>query len=226
MGRVGTSWHKRRRIAALVALLAVVGAVAYWLRGLAPIEASADAVRGFVGGLGWWGPPAFVGLFAFRSVLVLPSVILLAAGGVCFGVLGGTVLGGLGLTFSAGLKWAIMQLAGRDRLRAALPVRLQRRLAMSDRPAGAGVLAIATAYPIGPAELLHTVAILAGIQIVPFLLAVACGSLVRAGSFSLFGEALADGRGMVTAVVVLSAIAVLPLFAPSVRRALRGAPVE
>lgn len=213
---------RTRRVAALVGLLLAIGALAWWLRGLVPVEASAEAVRGFVAGLGWWGPPAFVSLFFFRAVLVLPSVVLLAAGGICFGVLGGTLLGGLGLTVSAGLKWAILQLAGRDRLRAALPLRLQRHLQAGDRPAGAGVLALATAYPIGPAEMLHTAAILAGMQVIPFLLAVAAGSLVRAGSFSLFGEALADGAGLAVAIGVLTAVAVLPLFVPSVRRALRG----
>jgi uncharacterized membrane protein YdjX (TVP38/TMEM64 family) len=215
--------RRRHRLAALVLVLAAVAGIAWGLRGLVPIEASAGAVRGFVDGLGWWGPPVFVGLFAFRAVLMLPSVVLLVAGGVCFGVLGGAMLGGLGLTVSAGLKWAILQLAGRERLRAALPARLRRRLAASDGPAGAGVLAVATAYPVGPGELLHTAAILAGMPVVPFLLAVAGGSLVRAGSFSLFGGALTEGHGLATAVAVLSAIAVLPLFAPRVRRALRGA---
>jgi uncharacterized membrane protein YdjX (TVP38/TMEM64 family) len=214
---------RTRHGATLVALLVAFAAIAWGLRGLVPIEASADAVRGFVAGLGWWGPPAFIGLFAFRSVLVLPSVVLLAAGGICFGVLGGTVLGAAGLTCSAALKWAIAQLAGRDRLLAALPARLRQRLAVADARSSVGMLAVATAYPVGPAEMLHTAAILAGMRVVPFLLAVAGGSLVRAASFSLFGEALADGQGMIAAVAVLSAVAILPLFAPGVRRALRGA---
>jgi uncharacterized membrane protein YdjX (TVP38/TMEM64 family) len=213
---------RSRQVAALVALLVAFALVAWALRGMAPVEASADAVRGFVAGLGWWGPPAFVALFAFRSVLVLPSVILLAAGGVAFGVLGGTLLGAAGLTFSAVLKWAIAQLAGRDRLLAALPARLRARLAVTDARSSVGLLTVVTAYPVGPGELLHTAAILAGMGVVPFLLAVACGSLVRAASFSLFGEALADGQGLFAAVAVLSAIAILPLFLPGVRRALRG----
>ena len=180
------AWRQGRRIVTLVALLLAVAAVAYGVRGIAPIEASADAVRGFVAGLGWWGPPAFVGLFAFRSVLVLPSVVLLAAGGVCFGVLGGTLLGALGLTFSAALKWTIAQLAWRD---ACSPRCRRLRRAGHERRARQASRSSPSPRPIRrTGELLHTAAVLAGMRAAPLLLAVAGGVAGAGGCFSFFAR--------------------------------------
>ena len=45
-GASGFTLDKYRRIAALVALLVAIAAAGYGMRGLVPVEASADAVRG------------------------------------------------------------------------------------------------------------------------------------------------------------------------------------
>jgi uncharacterized membrane protein YdjX (TVP38/TMEM64 family) len=198
-----------QRLAVLTGIAAAF-VLAYALRDLVPLGKTVEAVRGFVSDAGWWGPPVFVVLFAFRSVFLIPSIVLLTAGGICFGVLGGTIFGAAGLTFSAVLKLFVAHVAGREKLRARLSRRVRDKLALLDGKVGAGTLGMVTAYPVGPAEALHIAAILAGMGALPFVLSVSAGSLVRAGSLSLFGEALVAGRGLVLAVAVLSAAALVP----------------
>ncbi len=209
------------RLALLAALVALLS-LGYVLRGSINIDANTESIRRFVAALGWWGPIAFVGLFALRGALLIPSVALLVAGGVCFGLLGGTLLGALGLTFSATLKFYLAALAGREWLVARLPEHTRVRLAAINDRGGAGVLGLATAYPIGPAELLHVAAILSGMRAAPFFVAIAIGALVRAASLSFFGDAMAEGEGLVLAGVMLGAAAALPLLVPRFRRMLRG----
>ena len=204
------------RLALLGLLLGLFG-LSYQFRDWLDIEASAQSIRDFVARAGWWGPVIYVLLFLFRSALLIPSVILLTAGGVCFGVLGGTVFGALGLTFSAFVKLLIAHLAGRDRLIALLSGSARRRLATLNRGAGPGILVLATAYPVGPAEILHVAAILAGMAMAPFLTTIGIGSLIRAGSFSLFGDALIEGEGLAWAAGALVALSIAPLLVPAWR---------
>ena len=51
---------------------------------------------------------------AFRSVLFLPSWVLLVGGGLCFGVVIGTLLGGLGVALSALMQFAVARGIGRE----------------------------------------------------------------------------------------------------------------
>ena len=57
-----------------------------WLvRAQLDIGLSVDSIRGFVSDLGWWAPVIFTALVTFRQFLLLPSALLLTAGGVAFG---------------------------------------------------------------------------------------------------------------------------------------------
>ncbi len=204
--------------AGLIAALLVGGTL---LRDQIDVMATAESVRLFVAGLGVYGPVVFVALFLFRSVLLIPSVVLLTAGGACFGILGGTIFGALGLTTSAAAKVLIAHLAGRDRLVEYLRRRTGDVAEYANRPLGPRTLAVVTAYPIGPAEVLHIAAIVAGMNAASLLGAVFAGSLVRAAGLSLFGDALVEGRGYVAAIIVLTVALVAP-FAPRALRFLGG----
>jgi hypothetical protein len=70
--------------------------------------------------------------------------------------------------------------------------------------------------------MLHMAAILGGMPFLPLFAAIAAGSLVRAGSFSLFGDAIVEGRSLVIAIIAMSILALVPLAFPRFRRALRG----
>ena len=207
------------RLLALAALVVAV-AVAAGLRDRLQVEADPESVRRFVAELGWLGPVAFVALFLLRSALLIPTVILLTAGGVGFGIALGTLLGALGLTVSAAAKLGIAHVVGRDALLARVPTRLRERLAYVQHDASRGFIGLVTAYPIGPAEAVHLAAIVAGMSAAPFLGAVFAGALVRAGCFSLFGNALVAGSGLVAATAILTLLALVPLAFPRVRRQL------
>jgi uncharacterized membrane protein YdjX (TVP38/TMEM64 family) len=66
---------------ALAALLAAAVATAIMLHDRLDL----DAVEAVIGGLGLWGPAAFVALFAAGTVLLLPGAVVGLAGGLLFG---------------------------------------------------------------------------------------------------------------------------------------------
>ncbi|MGH7789834.1 MAG: hypothetical protein ACRERC_23400 [Candidatus Binatia bacterium] len=208
------------RLALIAGMLAIM-LLGYAVRGSFEVEASVDSVRRFIGTAGWWAPVLFVGLFGVRTLLLLPGPILLTAGGIGFGFTGGMVLGAMGLTFSAMLKFAVCVIAGREWLAARLPSGVRARLDSVNRRTGVGALALVSAYPLGPADMLQTAAILGGIRLLPLVAGVGSGSLVRAGSFSYFGEAVADGRGLLLGAVLLLTLAAVPLVVSRLRRARR-----
>jgi uncharacterized membrane protein YdjX (TVP38/TMEM64 family) len=189
----------------------------FFVRQSLEIDWTAASVRAAVEQAGFWGPLIFLMMMTFRFAVLIPSPILLSAAGVCFGVVAGTVYGGLGLLLSALLKYAVAKLLGRELLIARLPQSAQERLKLANSRLGVGALGAASGYPIGPAGLIHVGAILSGMHIVPFTVAVGAGSIVRAATFSYFGNALTEGEGLVLATLVLVAVAVVPLAVPSWR---------
>jgi len=206
----------------VLAYLVVLVGVSALVRDSLEIEWNAQSVRELVAEAGIWGPLLFLGMMTFRFVFMIPSPILLTAAGICFGVALGTLYGGLGLLLSAVLKLVAAQIAGREMLLEQLPVRVRQQLALADTRLGVGVIGVITSYPVGPAGLLHIAAILSGVSTLPFVLAVGAGSLIRAGTFSLFGNALVAGEGLLTASVVFGALMGLPLLVPGWRSYLLG----
>jgi uncharacterized membrane protein YdjX (TVP38/TMEM64 family) len=204
---------RRRAIFVAVALgIALVGSV--FAHESVQVDWNADSVRTIVEQAGFWGPLIFLAMLTFRFAVLIPSPILLTAAGICFGAVAGTVYGGLGLLLSALLKFAVAKLAGRESLIARLPESVRRRLAVANSGLGVSLVGAASGYPIGPAGLIHVGAILSGMRILPFTLAVGIGSVIRAGTFSYFGNALTEDGGIAIATGVLAAVAVVPLLVP------------
>jgi uncharacterized membrane protein YdjX (TVP38/TMEM64 family) len=203
-----------RRALLVVAVIGVAALSGFFVRESLQVEWNAESVRTVVEQAGFWGPAIFLFMMTFRFAVLIPSPILLAAAGVCFGVFAGTIYGGLGLLSSALLKFAIAKLLGREALIARLPESTRRRLALANSGLGAGILGLASGYPVGPAGIIHIGAILSGMRILPFAVAVGVGSIIRAGTFSYFGNTLTTGDGLSLATGVLVAVAVLPLLVP------------
>ena len=82
---------------ALIALVAAGFYVGATLRADLGFKWSAQAVQSFMLGLGMKAPLIFVGLVTFRQFFFLPSGVVLTAGGLLFGALLGTLLGGAGI---------------------------------------------------------------------------------------------------------------------------------
>jgi uncharacterized membrane protein YdjX (TVP38/TMEM64 family) len=133
-------------------------AVAALLRDAAGIEWSAASVRARVEDFGVWAPLVLIALLALRFALLIPSQVLLAAGGLLFGALAGALYGAVGLTLAAVIKYGLVQWTGVDALRAQLPARFAGMIALSRSRTGVGALAVVSAYPVGPIGFVHLAA--------------------------------------------------------------------
>lgn len=212
----------RNQLTGLGVLAALLGG-AYWARQTLGIEWGAESVRDAVAGFGVWGPILLVALLAFRSVLVIPSQVLLIAAGLCFGAVRGTLYGAVGVTLSGVMWFALVRWLGREFVLNRMPPRIRPALDAAGNAMGASFLALATGYPFGPIVAWHAGAGLTGMAFSTFLLAVALGSTVRAATYTFFGSrfAEADLGQILLATGVLLALTGIPLLFPRSRRFVR-----
>jgi uncharacterized membrane protein YdjX (TVP38/TMEM64 family) len=209
----------RRRWGAL-GVLALLAGAALLARSRLGLSWDLDALRAFVDGLGVWAPAAFVALVAFRIVLVVPSQVALIAGGICFGTIGGTLYGAIGLLASALLVFVLTRWLGADAVRSRVPAGAQRALAAAGSRGGAALVAIGTGYPVGNITGYHAAAALTPMRLEVFTLAVALGSLMRAATYAFFGNAILE-RSTAELVAIAAGVgvaaALLPLLHPRAR---------
>ena len=209
----------------LTALAAVAGflLLGHLVRGHLGMELSPTGVQAAVNRLGWSGPFVFFGLVMFRQFLVIPSWLLLPVGGLCFGTLLGTALGGGALFLSGCMKFWLARWAGRAWFRRHFGEQFRRLEAHVDR-LGPVVIGVSTAHPLGILAPFHWGAGLSSIPFTPFALAIVLGAPLRAFAFSALGATILDpGTPEFRAVCLgLGAIALVPLLFPGVRRRLWG----
>jgi uncharacterized membrane protein YdjX (TVP38/TMEM64 family) len=197
--------------------LVVLLAGGTWLRAALGVEWSPESVRATVREAGIWAPLVFIALVTFRLVILIPSQILLTAAGLLFGAAAGTLYGAIGMTLSAIIIFAVVRIAGIDRIREQLPPKFSDALTIVRSNLGAGVLMIASGYPVGPISAFQTGAALSGMGFLTFLAAVATGGTVRAAAYSYFGSTLFDGTRLISGAAVLAFVALAPLAFPRAR---------
>jgi len=206
-------------VVVFVVLMTLVLAAGVFLRRSLGIELSVEGLRLWVAGMGWKAPVIFVALVTFRQFLLLPSAVVLSAGGLCFGALTGTSLGTLGIALSALMKFFV----ARHLVRRWLHDRMRATLRAVDRYAdGAGPLAVglSTALPMGPMAPMHWAAGFSSVPLAAFCLAVGLGSPVRAFLYSFFGASLDDlgsPRSLIAGGLLLT-LGLLPLAHPRLRQ--------
>jgi uncharacterized membrane protein YdjX (TVP38/TMEM64 family) len=205
-----TAW-----IATIALAILLVGGT--WLRGALGVEWSPESVRATVRDAGIWAPLLFISLVTFRLVILIPSQILLAAAGLLFGAALGAVYGAIGMTLSAVVSFAVVRIAGVDRIREQLPPRFSGALDVAGSNLGAGALIIASGYPVGPISAFQIGAALTGMTFVTFVVAVAIGSTVRAATYSYLGSTLFDGYRLLYGAAALVVVAAIPLLFPRSR---------
>lgn len=205
--------------------LAVLLGVALFARTRLGISWDLEGLRGFMEGLGAWGPLAFIGVVTFRTVLFVPSQLALIAGGICFGTYGGTIYGAIGLLASGLIVFVLTRVLGADAVRSRVPQAAQRALAAAGRRGGAVLVGVGTGYPVGNITGYHAAAALTPMRYDVFTLAVALGSLLRAWTYAFFGNAILE-RSTAELVAIALAVALLagllPLLHPRVRSWLRA----
>jgi uncharacterized membrane protein YdjX (TVP38/TMEM64 family) len=205
----------------LLVLAAAIGLVVLSLliRRRLDIEWSLESLRAFVDGLGVWGPLAFVGVLTFRFLFLIPTGLLLLAGGVLFGPVFGTLYGGLGMFLSGALKIAFVAIVGRRRIVASLPQRIRNWLeSLTQARMSAWALGGVCAYPFFPKHVFQYAALLSGMALTRYLAAIFIGSQVQAYFFAHLGEAIYSRAGVAVSAGALIAAVVVPLAVPSWRR--------
>lgn len=197
--------RRARRVASAFALAAGVG-FGVWLWSHGQVDLDPAALRERIQAWGWLAPLAFVGAAAFRPFLAAPSWVVMAAGGLLFGVAGGIGYGVIGFTLGAWLTFAIARGLGRDAVAAHLDGRLGRADAwLSER--GASWLALYTALPVVPLTPGHAAAGLSGLRLGAFTGAVVIGLVPRTAMLAYFGDAFA--RGDWTGIAAICALLAL-----------------
>jgi uncharacterized membrane protein YdjX (TVP38/TMEM64 family) len=208
----------RRKLALALGAVALLAAF-FVLRRALGIELRPDTIRAAVDEMGVWAPLVFVGIVAFRIPLMVPSALILIAGGLVFGSIEGTLYGATGLVISALVLFLTSRWAGREAVEARLPARLRAPLEVAGSRAGALFIAVGTAYPISVISAYPLLAGVTGMALPVFLLAVGTGSLGRAALYTYFGSSLADadaGQLAVAGALVLAAM-LAPLVFPGSR---------
>jgi uncharacterized membrane protein YdjX (TVP38/TMEM64 family) len=202
----------------VAAALAIAVAIGWYLRARSGIDWDVETARELVEEMGLWAPGIFVLLVTFRFVLLVPSQVMLVAGGVCFGFLPGTLYGALGVTLSGLMAFGLARYLGDDVLRRRVPAGLQRALEAAGRRTGALVVAIGTAYPVGPLTGYHVGAGLTSMSPSLYLSALALGAVVRAALFTFLGSRVAELgiREAWPAFLIVGAV-LLPALHPRVR---------
>ena len=209
---------RRWRLMVVLILLVVGGGM---LRSALDIEWSPDGIRTLVADAGVWAPIIFVTMLVFRILLFIPSVILLSAGGLLFGVVEGSTYGAIGLTLSGLLNFGLVRWAGPEAFRNRIPARFEGVLEIARSKAGAGAVAVISAYPIGPITIAHLGAAIAGMSFFVYLVAVTVGSLIRSTTFSLFGASFVESGRLGWASLAMAGALIIPLLIPRSRAWLR-----
>lgn len=206
---------------ALVALLAAAGI----LLALNRQHLDAQAIEGFVRGLGPWGPAAHVVLFAIGTLLFVPGALFALIGGALFGPLWGTVLNLAGATLGATLAFLAAQYVVGDWVRRRTGRRLE-TLVTGVEAEGWRFVALARLVPLFPFNLTNYALGLTRIPLPHYVLASLICMVPGAAAYTWLGhagrEALAGRQDAIRyGLFALAALALLVLLPPIVRR-LRG----
>jgi len=211
-------WKVLQPLAILV-FVAVVFWIGSQVRSRLGFEFSIESVRAWVDAWGVWAFIIYFVLVTFRIALLLPSLFILTVGGLCFGPVWGTLLGGGGVLLSAVLQFGFGRGVGRtwirDHLGEKMPV-LERRI----ESGGPLVIGLITAHPAVPMTSFHWASGFTSMRLVPFSVAVGLGALIRSFSMAFFGSTLVQIGSLefYIATAVFAIVAIVPIVHPGLRR--------
>lgn len=131
-----------------LSIMLIVAALLTIVRSL-PIGQAMEAMKGWIGGLGIWGPVVLVLLYVVATVLFVPGTILTLAAGALFGLVVGTITVSIGSTLGAAFTFLIARYGARDKV-AAMAGR-SRNFGAIDRAIGEGGWKIVAMLRLSPA---------------------------------------------------------------------------
>ncbi|WP_428313304.1 TVP38/TMEM64 family protein [Hydrocarboniphaga sp.] len=203
--------RRSKKISRVLALLLVAVGVgcALWLH-REHAQWSGDSLRAFIE---QWplAPLAFIVVMVLRPFLLMPSALVMTAGGALFGVLGGTVLGSIGGALGGAMSFWLARSLGRDFVER----RLGGRLAKVDRAFGqrrsARLVALYTAFPATPLGVAQVACGLSAMRGLPFAVATLIGLLPRTALLAWFGDSLAQQQWLRAATALLLILLVVAI---------------
>lgn len=173
----------------------------------------------------WWGPVAFVLLYAVLSALDFSGLVLTLAGGAVFGFWWGALLNTIGANLGATGAFWLARALGREGLRAFVGDRLSEldRLAEAQGPIWLLRLRL---IPVVPFNLLNLASGLTAMPWRGYAAATLIGILPGTLVYTYFADALVAGvaggsRGALLRLLVAGALLVILSFLPGVARRLR-----
>ncbi len=100
-----------------ISLLAIAVSLLTIVRSL-PLDQAMSAIKGWIAGLGYWGPVVLGILYIVATVLFVPGTILTLVAGAMFGLTIGMVTVSIGSTIGASLAFLIARYAAREKVAA------------------------------------------------------------------------------------------------------------
>jgi len=190
------------------------------------------ALRGWIDGLGAWGPAVFVFLYAVAVVAALPGSALTVAAGALFGSVIGVIVVSIASTLGASLSFLVSRYFARQAVAGWLSTKEKfRRLDQMTEEHGAIIVALTRLVPIFPFNLLNYGF---GLTRVPFWtyvfwswLCMLPGTVLYVVGADAFTKGIAEGRvpwSLIGAVAV--AAVVLALLVRYARRKLQARQVN
>lgn len=147
-GKAQGLWRPVVLILALVAILVAARAFGLGER--------LGALRGWIDGLGAWGPAVFVFMYAAAVVAALPGSALTVAAGALFGSVIGVIVVSIASTLGAGLSFLVARYFARGAVAGWLSTKEKfRRLDQLTEEHGAIIVALTRLVPIFPFNLLN-----------------------------------------------------------------------
>ncbi len=129
-------------------VLLIVAALLMIVRSL-PIGQAMEAMKGWIAGLGIWGPVVLALVYIVATVLFVPGTILTLAAGTLFGLVVGTITVSIGSTLGAAVAFLIARYVARDKI-AAMAGR-HRNFGAIDKAIGEGGWKIVAMLRLSPA---------------------------------------------------------------------------
>lgn len=211
---------RTKRLASAAIVLALIGS-GQVLRDQSGVELNPESLQAFVKAQGWLAPIIFVLLVSLRQFLLVPSALLLTAGGLLFGAFMSSVLGAAGLFVSTLFLFAIARGVAGETTRKHLAERFP-RIDRSVGSTGPFLVFFTMAYPLGAITAVALAAGFSSIRVGPLAAAAALGGIVRASTYSFVGSTLLDvgSRSFWIAVGFLALVTLLPLAHRGTRRRL------
>jgi uncharacterized membrane protein YdjX (TVP38/TMEM64 family) len=182
---------------------------------------SPSALRELLVGIGPPSPAIALGVWAVLIPAMFPATILAAAGGLAFGMLGGSLLAAGGAVAGGLTAFAIARFGMRGTIERFVDrkPRLARSAALLERRGFAAVLA-ARLMPGVPAGALHYAAGASPVRGRSFAGAIAIGAVLRTVPYALLGQGLGSGS-ILTLLLAAGSMALGGLAATVLLRQLR-----